>query len=190
MIIVIDNYDSFVYNLCDYIGRVSDKELEVCRNDAESADEILKKKPDAVIVSPGPGTPEEAGISIDLIKKLPPGTPLLGVCLGHQALAAAFGGKVVRAKRIIHGKVSLINHKSKDIFEGLKNPFEATRYHSLIVDRDSLPRDLEITAETGEHEIMGLRHKTLPLFGVQFHPESILTEEGLNLIENFIKIIK
>ncbi|MFC2061817.1 anthranilate synthase component II, partial [Elusimicrobiota bacterium] len=157
--IVIDNYDSFVYNLCDYIGRLGVTDIEVYRNDAISVDDVLKRTPDAIVISPGPGKPQEAGISIELIKVAAPDIPLLGVCLGHQSIAAAFGGNIIRAEKIFHGKTSLINHSEKEIFQGIGNPFEATRYHSLIVDEKGFPRDLEVTAKTDENEIMGIKHK-------------------------------
>ncbi|MBN2407207.1 MAG: aminodeoxychorismate/anthranilate synthase component II [Elusimicrobia bacterium] len=189
-IAVIDNYDSFVYNLCDYFGRLKRADLEVFRNDAVSAEEVIERAFDAVVISPGPGNPSDAGISVELIKKAGPDLPVLGVCLGHQCLGAAFGGKIIRADRILHGKTSLIKHNGKDIFRGLENPFEATRYHSLIIEKKSLPSCLKITARTAEGEIMGVRHARFPYFGVQFHPESILTSEGLKLIRNFTDLIQ
>ncbi|MFH1416297.1 MAG: aminodeoxychorismate/anthranilate synthase component II [Elusimicrobiota bacterium] len=189
-IVVIDNYDSFVYNICDYVGRLNSADIVVHRNDALSVDEVLGYSPDGIIVSPGPGTPEEAGISIELIRKAGAYIPLLGVCLGHQAIAAAYGGRVVRAERILHGKTSMINHNDKGLFAGLKNPFEATRYHSLIVEQASLPESLNITATTDADEIMGIEHKQHPVYGVQFHPESILTDEGMKLIGNYIDIVR
>ena len=188
-IIVIDNYDSFVYNICDYIGRIGNVTIEVYRNDELSVEEILKKTPDGIIISPGPGNPIQAGISIELIKKNSPDIPLLGVCLGHQALGEAFGGKIVRADRILHGKTSQIYHDGSGIFKGITDPFNATRYHSLIIDRESLPEVLRVTARTDKDEIMGVQHRILPFYGVQFHPESILTEQGLKLLNNFIDII-
>lgn len=187
-IIVIDNYDSFVYNICDYVGRVSSAEIEVYRNDALSVDEVIGKSPDGIIISPGPGNPDEAGISVELIKNNPPDIPLFGVCLGHQCLVSAFGGSIERAQRIFHGKTSQIHHNGQGIFKGIKNPFEANRYHSLIVRKDDLPDILKITATTDADEIMGIEHNEFPFYGVQFHPESILTEEGLKLIKNFIDI--
>lgn len=189
-ITVIDNYDSFVYNLCDYIGRRRNIHLEVLRNDVMSAAEIIKGNPDAIVISPGPGTPEEAGISVDLIKKIPSNTPLLAVCLGHQSLAVAFGAKVVRSKRILHGKTSHIHHNGEGIFKDIDNPFEATRYHSLIVDENSMPSVLKITATSEKKEIMAIKHSKYPFYGVQFHPESILTLCGLKLIENFLNIVE
>jgi len=186
-ITVIDNYDSFVYNLVDYIGRNPEVSLKVVRNDRQSAEEIIGERPDGIVVSPGPGRPEDAGISVDLIRKNP-GIPLLGVCLGHQALAAAFSGKVIKARRVLHGKTSKISYCNCSLFKGMENPFEATRYHSLIVDSGNFPDELEITAKTGEGEIMGIKHKKLPFYGVQFHPESILTQNGILIVENFISI--
>ncbi len=188
-IIVIDNYDSFVYNICDYIGRLRLAEIEVYRNDVLSVDEILNKSPDGIVISPGPGEPENAGISVELIKKVKSDIPLLGVCLGHQSIAVAFGGKVTRARRILHGKTSHINHSGTGIFKDIKNPFLATRYHSLIVQDDDFPGVLRVTARTSDDEIMAMEHKEFPIWGVQFHPESILTEFGLKLIENFIDIV-
>ncbi len=189
-ITVIDNYDSFVYNLCDYMSRNKNVCVTVYRNDEKSVADILNESPDGVVISPGPGRPEDAGISISLIKKLPTDIPLLGVCLGHQALAVAFGGKVLRADRILHGKTSLIHHNGKDIFNRLDNPFEATRYHSLIVDEKTLPPVLKITATSEKKEIMAIKHSKYPFYGVQFHPESILTLCGLKLIENFLNIVE
>ncbi len=189
-IIVIDNYDSFVYNICDYIGRLRLAEIEVYRNDVLSVDEILNKSPDGIVISPGPGEPENAGISVELIKKVKSDIPLLGVCLGHQSIAVAFGGKVTRARRILHGKTSHINHSGTGIFKDIKNPFLATRYHSLIVQDDDFPRVLRVTARTSDDEIMAMEHKEFPIWGVQFHPESILTEFGLKLIENFIDMVR
>jgi len=184
---VIDNYDSFVYNLCDYIGRFG-VEVKVYRNDDLTPEEVLSEKPSAIVISPGPGRPSGAGISMDLIRKTPPGLPLLGVCLGHQALAEAFGGRVVGAERILHGKVSSVRHNGEGIFSGIKNPFEATRYHSLIVEKKSLPEIFEVTATTCAEEIMGIKHKELPLYGVQFHPESVITEHGIDMIRNFLSL--
>ncbi|MCB4790620.1 MAG: aminodeoxychorismate/anthranilate synthase component II [Elusimicrobia bacterium] len=187
MILVIDNYDSFTYNLVQYLSEW-EKNLRVFRNDKITADEIEKLKPDMIVISPGPGTPEDAGVSLEIIKRFTGKIPILGVCLGHQCIAHAFGGKVVRAKRLMHGKTSRILHDKKNIFTGLSNPFEATRYHSLIVEKKSLPQQLKITAWTKEGEIMGLRHKKYILEGVQFHPESILTKEGKKLLNNFVKM--
>jgi len=185
MILMIDNYDSFTYNLVQYLGEMGEK-LIVYRNDKITLEEIKKLKPDHIVISPGPGRPEDAGISKDLIREFAGKIPILGVCLGHQCIGEVFGGKVVGAKRLMHGKTSLIYHNGKDIFKGIENPFEATRYHSLIVERESLPSCLEITAETKEKEIMGLKHKDYPIWGVQFHPESILTKEGKKILKNFV----
>ena len=186
VILMIDNYDSFTYNLVQYLGEMGQK-LKVVRNDEISAADIARINPGKIVISPGPGSPEDAGISVDVIRDYAGKIPILGVCLGHQAIGYAFGGKIVRAGRLMHGKTSLIYHKGKEIFSGLTNPFEATRYHSLLVERKSLPVCLEITAETKEKEIMGLQHKTMKVYGVQFHPESILTKEGKKILENFIR---
>ena len=185
MLLMIDNYDSFTYNLVQYLGELG-AELLVKRNDEISVDEIRRLKPEAVVISPGPCTPNEAGVSLELLEKLSPELPILGVCLGHQALGQAFGGKVVRAKNVMHGKTSLIYHDGRTLFQGLENPFVATRYHSLLVERESLPDSLEISAWTDAGEIMGLRHRKYPVEGVQFHPESILTEAGKKLLGNFL----
>jgi anthranilate synthase/aminodeoxychorismate synthase-like glutamine amidotransferase len=187
MILVIDNYDSFTYNLVQYLGELG-ATLEVYRNDAITLDQIAAKRPSHVVISPGPCTPNEAGISVDLIKRFAGAMPILGVCLGHQSIGAAFGGDVVRAERLMHGKTSMIHHDGKTIFEGLPNPFEATRYHSLIVKRETLPACLAVSAETKEGEIMGLRHRQYPVEGVQFHPESILTRPGKDLLRNFLRL--
>jgi anthranilate synthase/aminodeoxychorismate synthase-like glutamine amidotransferase len=184
---MIDNYDSFTYNLVQYLGELGE-ELRVYRNDKITLGEIEKLNPQSIVISPGPCTPKEAGISIELIKKFSGKIPILGVCLGHQAIGAAFGGDVVRADRLMHGKTSMIYHDNKNIFNGLPNPFEATRYHSLIIKRDTLPTCLDITAETKEGEIMGVRHKEFIVEGVQFHPESILTKVGKELLRNFLKL--
>nr|6QUR_A Chain A, Glutaminase [synthetic construct] len=188
MILMIDNYDSFTYNLVQYLGELGE-EVVVYRNDEITIAEIEKLKPDHLVISPGPCTPNEAGISLEVIKHFAGKIPILGVCLGHQSIGQAFGGKIVRAKQVMHGKTSEIYHNNKGVFKGLNNPFEATRYHSLVVERETLPDCLEITAwtETDEGEIMGIRHKTLPIEGVQFHPESILTEQGHELLKNFLK---
>jgi anthranilate synthase/aminodeoxychorismate synthase-like glutamine amidotransferase len=187
MLLVIDNYDSFTYNLVQYLGELG-QEVRVFRNDAITVDEIADLKPDRIVISPGPCTPKEAGISVETITRLAGTIPILGVCLGHQSIGEAFGGEVVRAARLMHGKTSLIQHDGKTIFRSLPNPFEATRYHSLIVRRDTLPACLEISAETAEGEIMGLRHRTLSVEGVQFHPESILTRPGMDLLRNFLTL--
>ncbi len=186
MILVIDNYDSFTYNLVQYFGELGAEPL-VRRNDEITLDEIVKLSPERICISPGPCSPNEAGISNEVIRKLAGKYPILGVCLGHQCMGHVYGGEVVRAGRLMHGKTSPILHNGKDLFQGLPNPFEATRYHSLIVKRETFPDELEITAETAEGEIMGLRHKELPLWGVQFHPESILTTHGKQLLANFLK---
>jgi para-aminobenzoate synthetase component 2 len=185
MLLVIDNYDSFTYNLVQYLGELG-QDIQVVRNDALSVDEIAELAPERIVISPGPCTPKEAGISVETIKRLSGKIPILGVCLGHQSIGEAFGGEVVRAGRLMHGKTSMIRHDGRTIFADLPNPFEATRYHSLIVRRETLPSCLEISAETAEGEIMGLRHRTLPVEGVQFHPESILTRPGKDLLRNFI----
>src|SRR5580693_9815892 len=187
MILLLDNYDSFTYNLAQYLGELG-CELEVRRNGKITLDEIALLKPEKIVISPGPCTPSEAGISVELIQRFAGKIPILGVCLGHQAIGAAFGGRVVRAKKIMHGKTSEIKHDSKTIFRGLPQPFVATRYHSLIVDRKSLPRALEISAETDDGIIMGLRHRKLRVEGVQFHPESVLTDAGFQLLKNFLTI--
>jgi anthranilate synthase/aminodeoxychorismate synthase-like glutamine amidotransferase len=187
MLLVIDNYDSFTYNLVQYLGELGEA-IEVYRNDAVSLDDIAAKRPARIVISPGPCTPNEAGISVDLIKRFAGRIPILGVCLGHQSIGAAFGGDVVRADRLMHGKTSMIHHDGKTIYQGLANPFEATRYHSLVVKRDTLPACLEVSAETKEGEIMGLRHREYPVEGVQFHPESILTRVGKDLLKNFLRL--
>src|SRR5256886_14587007 len=187
-LLVIDNYDSFTYNLVQLFGEMEDVDLVVKRNDEISIEEIKKLKPDRICISPGPGRPENAGISSELIRELGPDVPILGVCLGHQCIAEVFGGQVVRAERLMHGKTSQIHHKDRGAFKNLAEPLEATRYHSLIVKRESLPDSLEITAETDAGEIMGLQHRQFPIHGVQFHPESILTAEGRKLLENFLRV--
>jgi para-aminobenzoate synthetase component 2 len=187
MILLIDNYDSFTFNLAQYLGQMG-RNVEVRRNDQITLDEIEELRPQRIIISPGPCTPKEAGISVPLIQRFAGKIPILGVCLGHQAIGAAFGGRVVRAKKLMHGKTSEIKHDSKTIFRGLPQPFVATRYHSLIVDRESLPRTLEISAETDDGIIMGLRHRKWRIEGVQFHPESVLTEAGFQLLKNFLTI--
>jgi para-aminobenzoate synthetase component 2 len=187
MILLLDNYDSFTYNIAQYLGELGCN-VEVHRNDKITVEEIAKRKPDRIVISPGPGTPQEAGVSVELIERLAGKFPILGVCLGHQALGAAFGGKIVRAPKLFHGKTSQIHHDGKTIFRKLADPFIATRYHSLIVERKSLPRELSITAETDEGIIMGLRHRRHKLEGVQFHPESVLTDCGKQLLKNFLSL--
>lgn len=185
MILVIDNYDSFTYNLVQYLGEIGEQ-VTVRRNDEIDLDSIAAMKPDHILISPGPCTPNEAGVSLAVIERFKGEIPILGVCLGHQAIGQAFGGDVIRAERLMHGKTSPIEHDGKTLFEGIPNPFIATRYHSLIVKRETLPDDLEISAQTAEGEIMALRHKKYAIEGVQFHPESIITEHGLTLLRNFI----
>jgi anthranilate synthase/aminodeoxychorismate synthase-like glutamine amidotransferase len=187
MLLVIDNYDSFTYNLVQYFGELGEKPL-VKRNDEITLDEISSLKPERIVISPGPCTPKEAGISNDVLRTFGANTPIFGVCLGHQCMGYVFGGDVVRADRLMHGKTSPILHQGESVFAGLPSPFEATRYHSLIVKRDTLPDSLKITAETQEGEIMGLQHKTQPIHGVQFHPESILTRHGKDILRNFLKL--
>lgn len=187
MILVVDNYDSFTYNLVHYLNELGAVTV-VHRNDAITVDEALGLRPEAILLSPGPRTPNEAGICLELIGKAPEALPIFGVCLGHQAIGQAFGGAVVAAKALMHGKTSLIHHNNRGVFAGLKNPFTATRYHSLSVKEDDLPQVLEITARTEDGEIMGVQHRTRPIFGVQFHPESIATECGHELLGNFIDL--
>ncbi len=187
MILVIDNYDSFTFNLVQYLGELG-AELKIFRNDQITTDQIKTLKPDRILVSPGPCSPSEAGISCDVIKTFGALMPVFGVCLGHQALGQVYGGKVVRAGRLMHGKTSPIIHNGTSVLKGIPSPFEAIRYHSLLVEKDSLPDCLEITAWTAEGEIMGLRHKTLPVHGVQFHPESILTQNGKKILQNFLDL--
>jgi len=187
MILVIDNYDSFTYNLVQYFGELG-AELVVRRNDQTTLREIEELRPDKICISPGPGTPDDAGISNELIRQFGPHTPVLGVCLGHQCIGHVFGAEVVRADRLMHGKTSPILHEGDGVFRGLPIPFEATRYHSLIVRRETLPDELEVIAETSEREIMGLRHRRYPIHGVQFHPESIMTGEGKKLLANFLNL--
>lgn len=189
MILMIDNYDSFTYNLVQYLGEMG-QELKVFRNDAITLEQIKKLKPARIVISPGPGSPKDAGISMEVIKKLGPTTPLLGVCLGHQCIGEVFGGKVIGAKRLMHGKTSQIFHNGKGIFKNIDNPFVATRYHSLIVENKSFPKALTITAETKEKEIMGLEHTKFPIYGVQFHPESILTQSGKEILKNFLSLTR
>jgi len=188
MILMIDNYDSFTYNLVQYLGQLG-QDVMVYRNDKITLDEIGKLAPDAIFLSPGPCTPKEAGITVDVIRKFHKSVPLMGVCLGHQAISYAFGGNVVRAGRLMHGKTSPIINDGKTIFKGLPNPFTAGRYHSLLVERTSLPSCLEISAETEEGEIMGIRHRGYPVEGIQFHPESILTPHGKRIIKNYLEMI-
>ena len=185
MILLLDNYDSFTYNLAQYLGELGCA-VEVHRNDKISVEEIQRRKPEKIVISPGPCTPQDAGICVDLVQRLGGKFPILGVCLGHQAIGAAFGGKIIRAPKLFHGKTSEIHHDRKGVFRKLPDPFTATRYHSLIVERKSLPRELHITAETDDGIIMGFRHKKFPIEGVQFHPESVLTKSGKELLKNFL----
>jgi anthranilate synthase/aminodeoxychorismate synthase-like glutamine amidotransferase len=188
MLLVIDNYDSFTYNIVQYLGELG-AEMKVFRNDQITAGKVRELQPDQIVVSPGPCSPKESGVSNSIIQEFGPKIPLLGVCLGHQCIGHVFGGEVVRADRLMHGKTSPIHHNQKEIFAGMPQPFDATRYHSLIIKRKSLPDCLEITAETKpEGEIMGVRHKQFPIWGVQFHPESILTREGKRLLKNFLEL--
>ena len=186
MLLMIDNYDSFTYNLVQYLGELG-ADIEVYRNDKITADEIAELNPERIVISPGPCTPNEAGISVEVIQRFAGRVPLLGVCLGHQSLAFAFGGEIIRADRLMHGKTSLVKHDNQTIFEGLPNPFEATRYHSLIVNKETLSENFAISAVTEEGEIMGLRHLPTGAEGVQFHPESILTKSGMDLLRNFLE---
>ena len=186
MVFVLDNYDSFTYNLVQYLGELG-AEVVVRRNDELSPEEVEAMKPERILLSPGPCTPNEAGICLSLLEAAPADLPILGVCLGHQSIGQAYGGAVIRAANLMHGKTSAIHHTGKGVFEGLKNPFTATRYHSLSVRRDDLPADLEVTAWTEDGEIMGVQHRTRPVHGVQFHPESIATECGHELLANFLK---
>ncbi|MBP6964690.1 MAG: aminodeoxychorismate/anthranilate synthase component II [Armatimonadetes bacterium] len=185
MILMIDNYDSFTYNLVQYLGEMGE-ELRIYRNDKIATDEIEEMKPDRIVISPGPCSPKEAGISVETINRFAGKIPILGVCLGHQSIGYAFGGDVVRAGRLMHGKTSMIEHDGKGVFEGMPNPFEAIRYHSLVIEPTTLPDCLEVTAKTDIGEIMGVRHKEFIVEGVQFHPESILTQEGKRLLRNFV----
>jgi anthranilate synthase/aminodeoxychorismate synthase-like glutamine amidotransferase len=187
VILLLDNYDSFTYNLAQYLGELG-CQVEVHRNDKISVEEISRRKPERIVISPGPCTPQEAGISVELVERLAGKFPILGVCLGHQAIGAAFGGKIVRAPKLFHGKTSQIHHDHKNIFRQLPDPFTATRYHSLIVEKKSLPRELTITAETDDGIIMGLRHRRHKIEGVQFHPESVLTDSGKQLLQNFLSL--
>jgi anthranilate synthase component 2 len=185
MLLMIDNYDSFTYNLVQYFGELK-QEVVVFRNDEVSLDEIAALQPARIVISPGPCTPNEAGISVPMIRRFAGEIPILGVCLGHQSIGQAFGGKIVHARRVMHGKVSVIHHGGRGVFNGLREPFEATRYHSLVIERESLPAVLEVTAWSDDGEIMGVHHKSLPVQGVQFHPESILTQFGHELLRNFV----
>ncbi|MCL4801825.1 MAG: aminodeoxychorismate/anthranilate synthase component II [Burkholderiales bacterium] len=185
MLLMIDNYDSFTYNLVQYLGELGE-DVEVVRNDAVTLDEIEAMRPARIVISPGPGTPGEAGVSVPLVQAFAGRVPILGVCLGHQAIGQAFGGRIVHARHLMHGKTSPVHHRGEGVFRGLPEGFSATRYHSLAIDRASLPDCLEITAETEDGEIMGVRHRTLAVEGVQFHPESVLTEHGHDLLNNFL----
>jgi anthranilate synthase/aminodeoxychorismate synthase-like glutamine amidotransferase len=187
MIVVLDNYDSFVYNLVQYLGELGE-EVRVFRNDAVSINEVRDMKPAGVLISPGPCTPKQAGISVGLIRSMSETCPILGVCLGHQAIASAFGGKVTRAQNVMHGKMSSIRHDGQSIYAGVDNPFLATRYHSLIVEEKNLPECFDVSAWTDHGEVMGIRHKTLPVEGVQFHPESVLTDSGMRILGNFLDL--
>jgi anthranilate synthase component 2 len=187
MLLLIDNYDSFTYNLAQYLGELG-AEVRVERNDRITVEEIAALQPTRIVISPGPCTPNEAGISLEVIRKFAGHMPILGVCLGHQAIGQAFGGKVVRAAKVMHGKTSKIFHDEAGLFRGLPNPLEATRYHSLVVQAESLPAELKVTAKTWEEEIMAVQHRVLPVYGVQFHPESILTLDGKQLLRNFLEM--
>ena len=186
MLLMIDNYDSFTYNLVQYLGELG-QDVEVYRNDEITLKKVAELKPQYIVISPGPCTPNEAGISVPLIHEFAGKIPLLGVCLGHQSIGQAFGGKIIKAQTLMHGKTSLIHHKNSGVFKSIPNPYTATRYHSLVIERESIPDCLEITAWTDDGEIMGVKHKTLAVEGVQFHPESILTEYGHELLDNFLK---
>jgi len=187
MLVMIDNYDSFTYNLVQYLGELG-QVIKVHRNDQVTVDEVVRERPERIVISPGPCTPNEAGVSNDILRRFAGKVPILGVCLGHQCIGHVFGGEVVRAARLMHGKTSMIQHDGKTIFKDLPNPFEATRYHSLIIKRETLPQCLEVTAETDQGEIMGVRHKDYQVEGVQFHPESILTHAGKDLLRNFLAL--
>jgi para-aminobenzoate synthetase component II len=187
MLLVIDNYDSFTYNLVQYLGEMQ-VEMQVHRNDEVSVEQIRALKPERILISPGPCSPRESGLYNEIIRTFGQQVPTLGVCLGHQCIGHVFGGNVIVNYRMMHGKTSLIKHNGKDLFAGMPNPFAATRYHSLVIDRSSLPECLEVTAESDEGEIMGVRHKQYPIYGVQFHPESILTESGRQILQNFLKL--
>lgn len=191
MILVIDNYDSFTYNLVQLMGRIlqgTSRDLVVKRNDEITLDEISMNEPEAILLSPGPGRPEDAGVTVDVIKKFGGRIPTMGVCLGHQAIGLAFGGSIVHAPTLMHGRTSEIHHNQLSVFEGVKNPFTATRYHSLVISPDTCPESLEVTATTADGVIMGIRHKTYPIVGVQFHPESILTTEGERILRNWLGV--
>ncbi|HHV58356.1 MAG TPA: aminodeoxychorismate/anthranilate synthase component II [Firmicutes bacterium] len=188
MVLLIDNYDSFTYNLYQYIGELY-PHVEVVRNDEVTVDEVVNSGAERIVLSPGPGRPEDAGICVELIRKLEGRIPLLGICLGHQAIGYAYGGKIVKAGKIVHGKTSMIIHNGHWVFYGVKNPICATRYHSLVIEKESLPEELEITARTSDGTIMGIKHKKLPVYGVQFHPESVLTENGKQILKNFLGVI-
>lgn len=186
MLLMIDNYDSFTYNLVQYLGELGE-DVRVFRNDQITVDDVVNLKPARIVISPGPCTPNEAGISVPLIERLGGKIPILGVCLGHQSIGQAYGGRIIRAKELMHGKISMIHHRDQSVFRGLPTPFEATRYHSLVIERETIPACLEITAWTEDGEIMGVRHRELAVEGVQFHPESILTQHGHELLANFIR---
>jgi anthranilate synthase component 2 len=186
MLLLIDNYDSFTYNLAQYLGELG-ADVHVHRNDAITLEQVAAWRPDKIVISPGPCTPAEAGISVSLVQRFAGDIPILGVCLGHQAIGQAYGGRIVRAGRVMHGKLSLVTHRGEGLFSGIKNPLTATRYHSLVIERASLPACLEITAESDDGEIMGVRHREHDVCGVQFHPEAILTEQGHELLQNFLK---
>jgi anthranilate synthase/aminodeoxychorismate synthase-like glutamine amidotransferase len=189
MVLVIDNYDSFTYNLVQYLGEMK-VDMQVHRNDQITLDQIRGLRPERILISPGPCSPRESGLSNEIIRTFAPTTPIFGVCLGHECIGHTFGGDIVVNYRMMHGKTSPIRHNGKDLFEGMPNPFNATRYHSLVIKRDTLPTHLEVTAETEEGEIMGVKHKEYPVWGVQFHPESILTEHGRTILKNFLKLGK
>lgn len=189
MILMIDNYDSFTYNLVQYFGELG-ANLKVYRNDKITVKEIERLRPERIVISPGPGNPDSAGVSMDVIRHFSGRVPLLGVCLGHQCIGQVYGGKIIRAAKLMHGKTSAIRHNNRDLFKDVAYPFEATRYHSLVIDPKTKPADLEVTAWTSDREIMGVRHKKLPVWGVQFHPESILTTEGMKILSNFLRLKK
>jgi len=190
MLLMIDNYDSFTYNIVQYLG-ILGEEVSVYRNDAISTREIEALQPDSLVISPGPCTPKEAGISVAAIRELAGKLPILGICLGHQSIGAAFGGRIVRAGQVMHGKTSRISHNGQDLFQEIPDPFEATRYHSLVIEADSLPACLEVTATAlDDREIMGIRHRELPIWGMQFHPESILTKTGMDILDNFLQLAR